>query len=207
MKVRSRVVLASLLMGAAGATGAQNEAPPAVAPEAPVPETTNDQYRMGPGDQLQIFVWRNPELSTTVPVRPDGKISTPLIENMVANGKTPSQLARDMEAVLGEYVRSPKVNVIVVQPVSVFSQVRIVGQVLKPQALPYRQGMTVLDAVLGAGGLTTFASGNRAKIIRSDGAKTREIRVKLDKLLNGGDMTQNLELRPGDVLVVPQTMF
>jgi len=194
-------------MGAAGATGAQNEAPPAVAPEAPVPETTNDQYRMGPGDQLQIFVWRNPELSTTVPVRPDGKISTPLIENMVANGKTPSQLARDMEAVLGEYVRSPKVNVIVVQPVSVFSQVRIVGQVLKPQALPYRQGMTVLDAVLGAGGLTTFASGNRAKIIRSDGAKTREIRVKLDKLLNGGDMTQNLELRPGDVLVVPQTMF
>jgi len=207
VKVRSRVVLASLLMGAAGATGAQNEAPPAVAPEAPVPETTNDQYRMGPGDQLQIFVWRNPELSTTVPVRPDGKISTPLIENMVANGKTPSQLARDMEAVLGEYVRSPKVNVIVVQPVSVFSQVRIVGQVLKPQALPYRQGMTVLDAVLGAGGLTTFASGNRAKIIRSDGAKTREIRVKLDKLLNGGDMTQNLELRPGDVLVVPQTMF
>jgi polysaccharide export outer membrane protein len=199
-------------MCAAGAACAQNEAPAAVAPakvlpEAPVPETTNDQYRMGPGDQLQIFVWRNPELSTTVPIRPDGKISTPLVENMVANGKTPSQLARDMEAVLGEYVRAPKVNVIVLQPVSVFSQVRIVGQVAKPQALPYRQGMTVLDAVLGAGGLTTYASGNRAKIIRSDGGKTREIRLKLDKLLNGGDMTQNLELRPGDVLVVPQTMF
>jgi polysaccharide biosynthesis/export protein len=207
VNVRSDVLLACLLAGAAGAACAQTEAPAAVAPEAPVPETTNDQYRMGPGDQLQIFVWRNPELSTTVPVRPDGRISTPLIENMVANGKGVSQLARDMEAVLGEYVRSPKVNVIVVQPVSVFSQVRIVGQVLKPQALPYRQGMTVLDAVLGAGGLTNFASGNRAKIIRSDGGKTREIRVKLDKLLNGGDMTQNLELRPGDVLVVPQTMF
>jgi polysaccharide export outer membrane protein len=207
VKVRSRVLLSSLLMCAAGATCAQKEAPAAVAPEAPVPETNNDQYRMGPGDQLQIFVWRNPELSTTVPVRPDGKISTPLIENMVANGKTPSQLARDMEAVLGEYVRSPKVNVIVLQPVSVFSQVRIVGQVLKPEALPYRQGMTVLDAVLGAGGLTTYASGNRAKIIRSEGGKTKEIRVKLDKLLNGGDMTQNLELRPGDVLVVPQTIF
>jgi polysaccharide export outer membrane protein len=194
-------------MCAAAAACAQNEAPAAVAPEAPLPETTSDQYRMGPGDQLQIFVWRNPELSTTVPVRPDGKISTPLIENMVANGKTPSQLARDMEAVFGEYVRSPKVNVIVLQPVSLFSQVRIVGQVLKPQALPYRQGMTVLDAVLGAGGLTTYASGNRAKIIRSEGGKTREIRVKLDKLLNGGEMTQNVELRPGDVLVVPQTMF
>lgn len=202
MKGRSRVLLACLLVGAAGAACAQAEAPAAV-----VPEAATDQYRIGPGDQLQLFVWRNPELSTTVPVRPDGKISTPLVENMVAIGKTPSQLARDMEAVLGEYVRSPKVNVIVLQPVSVFSQVRIVGQVLKPQALPYRQGMTVLDAVLGAGGLTNYASGNRAKIIRADGGKTREIRVKLDKLLNGGDMTQNVELRPGDVLVVPQTMF
>jgi polysaccharide export outer membrane protein len=194
-------------MCAAGATCAQNEVSAAVAPQAPVPESTNDQYRIGPGDQLQIFVWRNPELSTTVPVRPDGKISTPLIENMVANGKTPSQLARDMEAVLAEYVRSPKVNVIVVQPVSVFSQVKVVGQVLKPQALPYHEGMTVLDAVLGTGGLTTYASGNRARIVRSEGGKTREIHVKLDKLLNGGDMTQNVPLRPGDVLVVPQTIF
>jgi polysaccharide biosynthesis/export protein len=202
VKVRSGVFLALLLLCGGTAAHAQNDTP---AP--PAPEAANDLYRIGPGDQLQIFVWRNPELSTTVPVRPDGKLSTPLIENMEASGKTPSQLARDMEAVLAEYVRSPKVNVIVVQPVSAFSQVKVVGQVLRPQALPYREGMTVLDAVLGSGGLTTYASGNRAKIIRSEGGKSREIRVKLGKLLNGGDMTQNMALRPGDVLVVPQTMF
>lgn len=202
MTVRSRVFLALVLLCSDGAVCAQDDAPAAQPPAA-----ANDQYRIGPGDQLQIFVWRNPELSTTVPVRPDGKLSTPLIENMEASGKTPSQLARDMEAVLGEYVRSPKVNVIVVQPVSAFSQVKVVGQVLKPQALPYRAGMTVLDAVLGSGGLTTYASGNRAKIIRSEGGKSREIRVKLDRLLNSGDMSQNMPLLPGDVLVVPQTMF
>jgi polysaccharide biosynthesis/export protein len=203
VKVRSGVFLALLFLCGGTAVHAQNDTPPA----SPAPEAANDLYRIGPGDQLQIFVWRNPELSTTVPVRPDGKLSTPLIENMEASGKTPSQLARDMEAVLGEYVRSPKVNVIVVQAVSTFSQVRVVGQVLKPQALPYRDGMTVIDAVLGSGGLTPYASGNRAKIVRSEGGKSREIRVKLDKLLNGGDMTQNMALRPGDVLVIPQTMF
>jgi polysaccharide export outer membrane protein len=202
VKVRSGVFAALLLLCGGAALHAQD-----AAPTPPAPGAADDLYRIGPGDQLQIFVWRNPELSTTVPVRPDGKLSTPLIENMEASGKTPSQLARDMEAVLAEYVRSPKVNVIVVQPVSAFSQVKVVGQVLRPQALPYREGMTVLDAVLGSGGLTTYASGNRAKIIRSEGGKSREIRVKLGKLLNGGDMSQNMALRPGDVLVVPQTMF
>lgn len=171
------------------------------------PAGASDQYLIGPGDTLQIFVWRNPELSTTVPVRPDGKISTPLVENMIAVGKTPSQLARDMEAVLGEYVRSPKVNVIVTVPVSAFSQVKVVGQVKLPQALPYREGMTVLDVVLAVGGLAEFAAGNRAKIVRSEGGKTREIRVRLGDLLNKGDIAQNVLVRPGDVLVVPQSVF
>jgi polysaccharide export outer membrane protein len=179
-------------------------------PPAPAQGEAQEQsstYIIGPGDTLQVFVWRNPELTTTVPVRPDGKITTPLVQDMVAVGKTPSQLARDMEAVLAEYIRSPQVNIIVSNPVSTFSQVRVIGQVGQPQAVPYREGMTVLDAVLAVGGLGEFAAGNRAKIVRKEGDKEREIRVKLDDLVNKGRMNQNLPLKPGDVLVVPETRF
>jgi polysaccharide biosynthesis/export protein len=164
-------------------------------------------YVIGPGDQLQVYVWRNPELSTTVPVRPDGKISTPLVENMVAVGKSPSQLARDMEKVLGEFVREPKVNVIVNEAVSTFSQVKVVGEVKTPQALPYREGLRVLDVVLASGGLTDFAAPNRSRVLRDVGGKQTEIRVKLGNLMNDGDLSQNLELRPGDVFIVPQSRF
>jgi polysaccharide export outer membrane protein len=166
-----------------------------------------EQYIIGPGDTLQVFVWRNPDLSVTVPVRPDGKISTPLVENMNAVGKNPSQLARDMEAVLGEYVRSPKVNIIITVAVSTLSQVKVVGQVKKPQALPYREGMTVLDVILAVDGLSEFAAGNRSRIVRSEGGTTRKIRVRLDDLLNKGDVSQNFPVRPGDVLVVPQSLL
>jgi polysaccharide export outer membrane protein len=180
---------------------------PAPTPGPPPQDDTSARYIIGPGDTLQVFVWRNPELSTTVPVRPDGKISTPLVEDMVAVGKTPSELARDVERVLGEYVRSPQVNIIVTQPLSTFSQVRIIGQVIKPQALPFREGMTVLDAVLAVGGLGPFASGNRAKIVRDEGGKRREIKVKLEDLVNKGEMRHNMALQPGDVLVVPESFF
>lgn len=166
-----------------------------------------DDYIIGPGDTLQVFVWRNAELSTTVPVRPDGKVSTPLVEDMVAIGKTPSALARDMEKVLAEYVRSPQVNIIVTQSVSTYSQVRVIGQVVRPQAIPYREGLTVLDAILQVGGLGPFASANRAKVVRVENGKEREIKVKLENLMNGGDMKQNMALRPGDVLVVPESIF
>ena len=164
-------------------------------------------YIIGPGDTLQVFVWRNPELSVSVPVRPDGKISTPLVENMVAIGKTAPQLSRDMETVLAEYVRSPKVNIIVTTAASAFSLVKVVGQVTHPQALPYREGMTVLDAVLEVGGLSQFASGNRAKIIRMVNGQQTTIKVKLADLVNNGDVQDNLSLKPGDVLVVPQSLF
>ena len=164
-------------------------------------------YRIGPGDTLQIFVWRNPELTQSVPVRPDGKISTPLVEDMVAVGKTPSQLARDVEGVLAEYIRSPQVNVIVTNPVSAFSQVKVIGQVTSPQSLPYREGMRVLDAILAAGGLTEFAAGNRGKIVRKVDGKDTELRVKVEDLVNKGAMKNNLELKPGDVIVVPQSFF
>jgi polysaccharide export outer membrane protein len=188
--------------------------PPAVAAEpaatqsaTPPKQAVADDYIIGPGDSLQIFVWRNPELSVTVPVRPDGKISTPLVENMVAVGKSPSALARDIEVVLAEFVRSPQVNVIVGEAVSTFSQVKVVGQVREPQALPYREGLRVLDIVLATGGLTDFAAPNRARIVREVNGKTVETKVKLGDLLNKGDLKQNVELKPGDVLIIPQSMF
>jgi polysaccharide export outer membrane protein len=125
----------------------------------------------------------------------------------VAVGKTPTQLQHDIEKVLGEYIRSPQVNVIVTQPLSSFSQVKVIGQVTRPQSLPYREGMTVLDAVLASGGLGQFAAGNRAKLVRTENGKTREIRIKLSNLVNDGDLAQNVPLKPGDVLVVPESRF
>ena len=180
--------------------------PPAPAPESPPPNSA-PAYVIGPGDSLEVFVWRNPELSSKVPVRPDGKISTPLVEDMVAVGKTPTQLARDVEKVLSEYVKSPQVNVIVSQPVSAFSQVKVIGQVIKPQSLPYREGMTMLDALLAAGGLGQYAAGNRAKVVRTEGGKQVPISVNLEKIIDKGDMTQNIKLQAGDVIVVPETRF
>lgn len=171
------------------------------------PPSVGNDYRIGPGDTLQVYVWRNAELTSTVPVRPDGKISTPLVEDMLAVGKNPSQLARDIEIVLAEYVKSPRVNVIVTNPVSFFSQVKVIGQVQRPQALPYREGMTVLDAVLSVGGLAPFAAGNRARLMRTENGKPKEIRLKLDKLMDGGDLTLNVPLKPGDVLLVPESRF
>lgn len=205
-------ILALLLI--AGAASAQTPTPaPAVAPGAPATvapaqQTVNpEQYVIGPGDTLQIFVWRNPELTATVPVRPDGKISTPLVEDMVAVGKNPSALARDIEKVLAEYVRAPTVNVIVTQPVGAYGQVQVIGQVTRPGPLPYRSGMKVLDAVLAVGGVTQFAAGNRTKVERSTTSAKQEFKVKLDNLLNKGDMSQNLPLQPGDVIVVPESRF
>jgi polysaccharide export outer membrane protein len=191
--------MALVILAAAGPTSV-------VAQESPS-ATAGSEYIIGPGDSLQVFIWRNAELSATVPVRPDGKISTPLVEDMVAVGKTPSTLARDIEAVLSEYIRSPQVNVIVTNAVSTFSQVRVLGQVTTPQAVPYREGMTVLDAVLAVGGLGEFAAGNRGKIVRVEGGKQREIKVRIGDLVNKGDVSQNLPLKPGDVLVVPESRF
>ena len=199
-----RLRAAAFLLGSSLAI-AQAPAPPSELPHAP--GAANDDYIIGPGDTLQVFVWRNPDLSVTVPVRPDGKISTPLVEDMPAVGKTPTRLARDVEKVLAEYVRSPEVNIIVTQPASAFNQVKVIGQVQKPAAIPYREGMTVLDALLAVGGLGTFAAGNRSHLVRTVDGKQSEIPLKLDALLNKGDMSQNLALRPGDVLVVPESRF
>jgi polysaccharide export outer membrane protein len=192
------------------ACAAEAPAPAATPPQAPLPAdqaASGPEYMIGPGDTLQVFVWRNAELTVTVPVGPDGKISTPLVENMVAVGKSRSQLARDIEKVLSEYVRSPQVNIIVTQAASAYSQVKIVGQVVHPQSIAYREGMTVLDAILATGGLAPFAAGNRAKIVRQTNGKTEEIKLKLSALVNSGDIKQNLNLKPGDVIVVPESRF
>ena len=179
----------------------------AVAADAAAPATVTPDYRIGPGDTLQVSVFQNDELTATLPVRPDGKISTPLVEDMVAVGKTPSQLARDIEASLSEYIKAPKVSVVVTIALSIYSQVKVIGQVKTPESLPFHDGMTVLDAVLKVGGLTQFAAGNRARLVRQQNGKQTDIKIKLDNLLNKGDTTQDLPLRPGDILVVPETRF
>ncbi len=180
-------------------------------PSAPVASGQLDEasdYRIGSDDQLRIFVWRNPELSNTVPVRPDGKISVPLIEDMRATGKTPTQLARDLEKAMSRYVQNPIVTVIVSGFVGPFAdRIRVVGEAARPQALPYRSTMTLLDVMIAVGGITNFAAGNRATITRVSGSKQITYRLRLDDLMRDGDLSANVKIRPGDVIVVPEAWF
>ena len=165
-------------------------------------------YRIGPGDQLEIFVWEHEDLSVKLPVRPDGKISTPLVEDMTAEGKTPSELANDLEGVLSEYVRTPVVSVIVQEFQGQFSsQIRVVGQAEKPQALSYREGITLLDVMIEVGGLTDFAAGNKSKIVRKEGGTQTEMLVRLSDLMKKGMIDRNIAMRPGDVLIIPESIF
>lgn len=167
----------------------------------------SDLYRIGVDDRLQVSVWRNPELSVTVPVRPDGRISVPLLGDVMAGGRAPQEVAADIEARLATYVRDPKVAVILVDLRSheFISRVRVTGAVRQPVSVPYRQGMTVLDAVLLAGGVTDFAAANRSKLHRRDtrgAVETRDIR--LDDILDGGRLDSNIDVQPGDVIAVPE---
>ena len=210
MQFARRHLIQALLIAASALSGCAGGALPASEAIASNRTNTIDDhtYRIGPGDTLEVFVWRNPEISTTVQVRPDGMISTPLVEDMIAVGKTPTQLARDMEGVLATYIRSPSVNIIV----SGFQgtpgdMIRVVGQAQNPQAVIYRDGMTVLDLMIAVGGLGEFAAGNRSKIIREVNGETIEYRVRLADLLHKGKISENFDLRPGDVLIIPETYF
>jgi polysaccharide biosynthesis/export protein len=174
--------------------------------DASVPPVSDDHYVIGARDLLQVFVWRQADLSVTVRVRPDGKISTPLVEDIVAVGKTPSQLARAMEQVLARYLRSPKVSIIVQEFVG-GAQIRVTGQGKGSKAVPYREGMTLLDVVIEIGGLSDFAAGNRSRVVRTVDGKREEIRVKLNDLVNRGKLEYNIPMRPGDVLVIPERVF
>lgn len=177
-------------------------------PPAPASAATPDyRYIIGPLDVVHIVVWRNPELSMTVPVRPDGRISTPLVEDVPALGKNPEQLGRDLEQALSKYIRDPVVTVIVssfVGPTT--EQVRIIGEAAKPQAVAYRQNMTVLDVMIVVGGLTDFADGNRAVLVRGS-EQGKQYRVRLSDLVRRGDISANVDMRPGDVIIIPQSWF
>ena len=201
MKVLMRLFLLAAFVPVS-LTGANAAAPEAQIPPSLVAET----YVLGAGDVLSIFVWRNPDLSVTVPVRPDGRITTPLVEDLSVAGKTTVQVAREIEAVLKEYVKSPQVNVIVSSAASVLNQVKVLGQVRTPKAVIFVDGMTVLDVVLAVGGLNEFASGNRAKVVRNENGKNVEVGVRL-KDIQEGDLRTNIPVRAGDVLVVPQSLF
>lgn len=177
-------------------------------PPAPSAAPTDDySYVIGAGDGVNIVVWRNPEISMSVPVRPDGKIATPLIDELLAQGKTPTQLARDIEAQLAKYVRDPVVTVLVSGFVGPYSeQIRVVGEAAKPQALNYKKNMTMLDVMIAVGGLTDFANGNRASILRtSEGGK--QYGVRLRDLLKHGDVSANVDVKPGDIIIIPQSLF
>ena len=177
-------------------------------PPAP-PSAASPDYNwiIGPGDTVNIVVWRNPELSASVPVRPDGKIATPLVEDLPALGKDPTTLARDIEKALSKYIRDPVVTVIVTGFVGPYSeQIRVVGEASKPQVLSYKQKMTVLDVMIAVGGLTDFADGNKTTLLRaSDGNKQYTVRLK--DLVKRGDISANVEMKPGDVLIIPQSWF
>ena len=185
----------------------------ACAPSYPPPSesetSVNAPYLIGPGDTIRVDVWRSPELSVTIPVRPDGKISTPLVDDMQASGKTTGQLAKDIENALTKYVQKPVVTVIITNFVGRYSeQVRVIGEAAKPQALPYRENMTLLDVMIAVGGITPFADGNRASIQRrSADGKAQQFGVRLKDLVSGGDLSANVPMRPGDILIIPQSYF
>lgn len=176
-------------------------------PAPPVAASPEYNYIIGPGDSVNIIVWRNSELSMIVPVRPDGKITTPLVEDLVAMGKDPSTLARDIEKAISKYIRDPIVTVIVTGFVGPYSeQIRVVGEAARPQVLAYKQKMTLLDVMIAVGGMTDFADGNQASILRaSEGNK--QYAVHLKDLIKRGDMSANVEMKPGDVLIIPQSWF
>jgi polysaccharide export outer membrane protein len=193
------VALSALTLGGCAS------APTGSAQMAPV---NTPDYLIGPGDSVNIIVWRNPEVSMSVPVRPDGKITTPLVEDLMASGKTSTELARDIEKALAKFIQQPVVTVIVTGFVGTYGeQIRVIGQAAKPQALPYRRDMSLMDVLIAVGGVTEFASGNKASIIRTVDGKTQKLAVRLDDLIKQGDISANTYMRPGDVLVIPESFF
>lgn len=202
--IRSLARKLGFVLVAASMVGcASNKFPPAP----PAAASADYNYIIGPGDNLNIIVWRNPELSLSVPVRPDGKISTPLVDELVAQGKNSTEIAREIEQLLGKFVRDPVVTVIVTSFVGPYSeQIRVVGEAARPQFLPYKQKMTLLDVMIAVGGLTDFADGNAASILRT-AEGNKQYSVRLRDLIKRGDISHNVEMKPGDILVIPQSWF
>jgi polysaccharide export outer membrane protein len=209
MALPLRSFVTCLVFGLAACSGLGPSHPelPVAHQRAGVPAPSSPDYLIGPNDTLSVHVWRNPDLTITVPVRPDGRISVPLIEDLQAAGKTPTALARDVEGMLARYVQDPIVTVIVTGFVGPFAQqVRVVGEAARPQALAFRESMTMLDVMIQVGGLTPFAAGNRAVLVRN-GKSEGSFRLRLADLVKDGDVSANVDVMPGDVVIIPQSWF
>jgi polysaccharide export outer membrane protein len=208
-RTRGRALLSAVLVGALLTGGGLTLASCTSLPAAPAYVQQNSLYRIGPGDGLYVFVWENRDLSTSVTVRPDGRVSFPLVNDVLAAGKTPTQLSRDIQRRLAKYVKDPVVTVMVNNFVGEYSeQIRIVGEATKPSAIPYRKGMSILDVMIAVGGLTQYADGNRSTLVRTVGRGIKEVYgLPLDRLLKDGDISVNVPLEPGDIIVIPQTFF
>jgi polysaccharide export outer membrane protein len=199
----------AVALTALAAAGCADQPPPPAAPVAAGPDT----YIIGPGDRLSVFVYDSPQLSAELPVRPDGKIATPLVQDLVAAGKTPAQLADELAGRLKEYIKDPRVTIMVREFVGPLDrQIRVIGEAAEPLALPYRDHLTVLDVMIASKGLTRYAAGNRAVILRrvrdkTGGAQQETIHVRLSDLMKDGDISQNVAMQPGDTLIIPQTWF
>jgi polysaccharide export outer membrane protein len=197
------LVAGTLISGCAG-TGVERPELPVASGDAQY----STRYRVAPGDEVTIFVWRNPEVSTEVTVRPDGLVSAPLMEEIPAAGKTPAELARDMEEELSTYLRDPLVTVIVEEFVGNYrEQIRVVGEAAAPRALLYNDSMTLLDVMIATGGVTDFADGNNATLVRVVDGEQKEFRVRLDDLIRDGDISANVDMRPGDIVIIPEAWF
>lgn len=204
-------IFAVVLMTAFGLSGCAfwlDKAP--VGPKAPEVYSSAPEYVIGPGDSLQVFVWRSAELTVTVPVRPDGRFSMPLLQDVQAAGKTPTQVATDIEEGLKSFVREPVVTVIV-QTIAATGggqgRVSVVGEAVTPKSINYRAGLTLLDVMIEVGGLTPFANGNDARLVRMSGGRTKEFRIRVADLMKDGDTSANVELAPGDVIRIPERWF
>lgn len=201
-----RVVLLAATAGLPGCAwwGPKYPSPP----EATYQLRAEHKYKIGPGDSVEIFVWRYPEVSTTVPVRPDGFITAPLLEDIPAAGKTPTELARDLEQALAVYLRDPLVTVIVQGFVGVYpDQIRVLGEATSAKALQYIDGMTLLDLMIQVGGITDFADGNRCVLVRFEGGEQKQYTLRLDDLIKDADLTANTDLHPGDIIIIPESWF
>lgn len=205
MKIHQKLAACAMVLGALALGGCATPHSGAPVDAGTVPQS---DYLIGPGDNLSIIVWRNPEVSQVVPVRPDGKITTPLVEDLPASGKTSTELARDIEKALAKFIQQPVVTVIVTGFVGTYGeQIRVIGQAAKPQALPYRRDMSLMDVMIAVGGTTEFAAGNRAKLIRNVDGKQQQFNVRLDDLIKDGDISANVPMRAGDILVIPESFF
>lgn len=209
MKTGIGLLLGFFMLGILAGCGASNPTlPSAGTSQVHVNNASKHDYLIGPGDGLSVFVWRNPDVSTSVTVRPDGKITTPLVEDLVASGKTPAQLARDIEQALAMYIKDPKVSVTVTQFKGTFSQqIRVIGEAAQPQALSYSKHMSLLDVMIAVGGLTEFANGNNAKLVRYENGKEKIYQLRISDLLENGDVKANVAVQPGDVIIIPESLF